>query len=95
MNGLLAFCVSAEKGAIMDNIVYVNGFSVAMSALETQINLRCDSPIIDKESGAIIGVNLQVVADVRMNPKLARELCEKLSEQLDAYDDLAKDNTNE
>lgn len=79
----------------MGDIIYANGFRIAMSGYETQICFRCDTPIIDESNGEITGVNQEVVADVRINPMLARELCEKLNEQLDSYDKIVKDNTNE
>ena len=70
----------------MDNVIYANGFRMAVNASEVQLLLREETPIIDEEKNEITGVEKTNVADIRISPILAKNLCNKLQAQIDEYE---------
>lgn len=67
-------------------IIYANGFRIALGAFETQLTFRIETPIIDNATGDIIDVAQHEVADIRINPSLAKHLCAILQQQLDEHE---------
>ena len=67
-------------------VLYANRFRVTVGDLETQLLFELESPVVNEETGEIIGVETQSVADIRMNSKLAKQLCNALPEQLNEYE---------
>ena len=66
-------------------IVYANGFRIAMGAMETQILLRIDTPIID-EQNQFTKIEMEDVADIRINPSLAKQLYLALQQHIEVYE---------
>lgn len=70
----------------MDNVIYANGFRMAVNASEVQLLLRVETPIIDEEKNEITGVDIANVADIRVSPIIAKNFCKKLQAQIDEYE---------
>ena len=70
----------------MDNVIYANGFRTAMNLSEVQILFRVETPVIDEEKNEITGNNSVNVADIRLSPIIAKDLCAKLQAQIDDYE---------
>lgn len=70
----------------MDNIIYANGFRMAVNASEVQLLLRVETPIIDEEKNELTCVEKTNVADIRISPILAKDFCKKLQAQIDEYE---------
>lgn len=71
-------------------VLYANGFRIAIGVLETQLCFEIETPVIDKETGKLTGVETQEVADIRLNHILAKQLCDVLQEQLEEYEKKAE-----
>lgn len=69
----------------MDNPIYVNGFRIAISQIETQIMFRVDSPVYD-ENQQFVGVSQSNVADIRISPILAKTLSKMLDQNVKEYE---------
>lgn len=67
-------------------IIYANGFRITMGLMEAQIVLKVDTPIISEEQSTINGVETKEVADVRLNPSLAKQLYMALKQHIDIYE---------
>lgn len=65
---------------------YSNSFRIATGPFEVQLTFRIETPVIDEESGAITSVMLQPVADIRLNPSLAKNLSIALQQQVAEYE---------
>lgn len=65
---------------------YSNNFRVLIGVTEAQLIFRLETPVIDDSTGSITGVSLQNVADIRLNPIMAKELCLALQQQLKSYE---------
>ena len=66
--------------------IYANGFRTTMGMLEMQIVFKVDSPIIDESTGEMMGVTTEQVADLRISPTIAKQLCLALQHQVAEYE---------
>lgn len=64
-----------------NDIIYANSFSVATNDFgEVVIVLEVTTPLF--ENGSISSVSTQKVADIRLNMKVAKMLCDTLNEEI-------------
>ena len=70
----------------MDNTIYTNSFSIVMGHLDAVLTFKLETPILNEDNYQLERVERTKIADIRMNPALAKELCIKLKEQIDMYE---------
>ncbi len=69
-----------------NNPIYANVFRIAFSAFEAQLSFGIETPIVDDVAGVITGATQKNIADIRLNPALAKQLCLSLKQQIDDYE---------
>lgn len=70
-----------------NNTIYSNAFRIAINSLETQILFKLETPVINEAENTITGSTQINIADIRLHPKMAKELYIKLKEQIDFYEE--------
>ena len=67
-------------------IKYANGFSIAITDTEVQLLFTVSSPVINAQNGNVDTTTLAQVADIRLNPIVAKQLGELLSKQIAVHE---------
>ncbi|MCM1543151.1 MAG: DUF3467 domain-containing protein [Blautia sp.] len=63
---------------------YTNSIQMMMSELEFRIVFGIEEPII--EDGKVVSVKTETVSDIRMNPKLAKQMIGLIQEHVENYE---------
>lgn len=63
---------------------YTNSVQMMMSELEFRILFGIEEPVI--EDGKVVSVKTETVSDIRMNPKLAKQMIGLIQEHVENYE---------
>ncbi|MCM1224926.1 MAG: DUF3467 domain-containing protein [Lachnospiraceae bacterium] len=67
-----------------NNIIYANSISMVSGEMELRILFEVETPILTDDS--ITSVQKDVSGDVRINPRLAKQMMQMLNTHIDAYE---------
>lgn len=68
------------------NVIYSNSFRIATGPFEIQLSFRVETPIVNEEDGSIKDVKTCQVADIRLNPAMAKNLSLALQQQVEEFE---------